>query len=158
LLNLFIAIFDPIIFSSDTFPAGNAKVLLGWLPTKMLAEELDLIADIRLDNAFWASSRSLLFTKEVFPMYFLSQYSENIRAIKSGWVSYILEDGSRAVCSMESNPGKTTSASTPWAAQNSLIIGEKWSAVKSERKTIFSLVEFGFNGGWPHLDQILKIL
>ena len=79
----------------------------------MSAEQLDFIAVIKLDNVCWADSRSLCSTNEEFPIYFCSQYSENIRDIMSGWHSYIDEDGSRVVCSIESNPGRMTSASTP---------------------------------------------
>ena len=93
------------------------------------------------------ASKSHCFIKEEFPIYLCSQVAENTRITISGDDLYINEDGSRTVCSMESNPGEMTSASTPWAAQNNLIIGGKLSAVKSERKRILLLVGFSFNTG-----------
>ena len=97
---------------------------------------IDYYAEIRLDIVFWIESKSHCFIKEKFPIYLCSQVSENIRTTISGDDLYINEDGSRTVCSIESNPGEITSAATPWAAQNNLIIGQKLSAVKSEIKRI----------------------
>ena len=119
--------------------AGNANALAGILPISMSAEELDLIEESRLDIVFWIESKSFCFIKEEFPIYLCSQDSENTRITISGEDLYINEEESRTVCSMESNPGEMTSTSTPWAAQNNLIIGQKLSAVKSEIKRIGAL-------------------